>query len=402
MPDAATRTSTRMPSVVYVLAAGTFLMGTSECVVAGLLTEIAVDFGTTVARAGLSITVFAIGMIVGAPVMSGLTIRLSRRVTLAGALVLFAVGHVIVGATHSFDVLLGARFVTALATGAFWSVGSVTVAQTVGPAVAPRALGLVLGGGMLATVLGVPLGSSTAHVVGWRGTFWALAVLAALTAAAVALRVPTDPEGRDTPSIRAELAALADGRLWLTLATCALANAGVLSLYSFISPLVTDRAGLPVSMVPVALLLFGVGALVGNVAGGRFGVAHPFTTIFSALGLTLVASVGIWIASSQPVALLTLFTLLGLVGMSASPVLVSLAIRYGGNAPTLAGAMPTSLFNLGTAVGTGITGAALGTDLGASAPAVVATVFTVLLFVPLGALALRERGHAAGGEHRRG
>lgn len=383
--------TTRMPSVVYVLAAGTFLMGTSEFVVAGLLTEIAVDFATTVARAGLTITVFAVGMIIGAPLMSLLTIRLSRRVTLTGALVVFAVGHVVVGATGSFGVVLGARFVTALATGAFWSVGSVTVAQIVGPAVASRALGLVLGGGMLATVLGVPLGSSTAHAVGWRGTFWALAVLAVVAAIAVSLLVPTDPAGRDVPSVRAELAALVNGRLWLTLGTCALANAGVLSVYSFISPLVTDRAGLPLSMVPVALLLFGAGALVGNVTGGRLGVAYPFTTIFSALGLTLLASAGIWITSAQPVALLAWVTLLGLVGMSASPVLVSLAIRYGGDAPTLAGAMPTSLFNLGTAVGTGITGMALGTGLGASAPAAVGTVFAVLLFIPLGALALRER-----------
>jgi predicted MFS family arabinose efflux permease len=395
-PDAARPTTTRMPLVVYVLAVGTFLMGTSEFVVAGLLTEMAADFGTTVAHAGLSITVFAVGMIVGAPLMTLATIRLPRRLTLSGALILFAAGHVMVAGTGSFDLLLAARFVTALATGAFWSVGSVAAAQTVGPAIASRALGLVLGGGMLATVLGVPLGSSTAHVIGWRGTFWALAAMAVAAAAAVALLVPAESSGRQTPSIRAELAALRDGRLWLTLATCALANAGVLSVYSYVALLITDRAGLPTSMVAVALLLFGVGALVGNVVGGRSGDTRPFATIFTALAVTFVAIAGLWAASSHAMALLALFTVLGLVGMSASPVLVSLAISYGGNAPTLAGAMPTSLFNLGTAVGTAITGAALGTGLGASAPPAVGTVFAALVFVPLGALALRERAPTRG------
>lgn len=386
-----TRKTTRLPLVVYVLAAGTFLMGTSEFVVAGLLTDIGSDFGITVARAGLSITVFAIGMIIGAPLMSLLTIRLSRRLTLTGALVVFAAGHVIVGATGSFDVLLAARFLTALATGAFWSVGSVAAAQTVGPATASRALGLVLGGGMLANVLGVPLGSFSAHVVGWRGTFWALAALALLAAVAVALRVPADPAGRPVPSIRAELAALLNGRLWLALATCALVNAGVLSIYSFISPLITEQAGLPVSVVPLALLLFGVGALVGNIVGGRLGDTRPFAAMFGTLGVTLLASIGLWALASQPGALLALFTLLGLVGLSANPVLVSLAIRYGGDAPTLAGAMPTSIFNLGTAVGTGITGAALDSGMGASAPAVIGSISAVLVFIPLATLALHER-----------
>ena len=385
------RTRTRLPLVVYVLAAGTFLMGSSEFVVAGLLTEIAVDFGTTVARASLSITVFALGMIIGAPLMSLLTIRLSRRLNLTGALMVFAVGHLIVGVTESFAVVLAARFLTALATGAFWSVGSVVAARTVGPATASRALGLVLGGGMLANVVGVPLGSFTAQVIGWRGTFWALAVLAVIAAGAVALLVPADPAGRSVPSIRAELAALRNGRLWLALATCALVNGGVLSIYSFVSPLITERAGLPVSIVPVALMLFGVGALFGNIVAGRLGDVRPFPAMFGALGLSMIAAIGIWALSSQPVALLALFTLLGLVGQSANPILVSLAIRYGGDAPTLAGAMPTSAFNLGTAVGTGLTGAALGGGLGASAPPVVGTISAVLIFIPLGALALLER-----------
>lgn len=381
----------QLPLVIYVLTAVAFLMGTTELVVAGMLTEVASGFNVTTARAGLSITVFAAGMIIGAPMMALLTSNIPRRVTLVAALSLYAIGHLLAAATEVFEIMLAARFLTALGAGAFWAVGSVMAAQTVGPEDTSRALGLVLGGGRLASIGGVPLGSLGGQMVGWRGTFWVLAMLAVIAAVAVASLIPSSPPGRATSSTRAELRALLNGRLWLALAICALINAGVLSIYSYISPLMVERAGLPVSIVPVALMLFGLGALVGTAVGGRLGNTRPFTTTFVTAGVTILAAGGIWAFSNRPAALLALFTLLGLVGLSANPILVSLAIRYGGKAPTLAGAMPTAMFNLGTAAGTGITGAALESGLGVSAPPMIGTISASLVLVPLGVLALLER-----------
>jgi DHA1 family inner membrane transport protein len=168
----------RLPLVVYVLAVGTFLMLTTEFVVAGLLPEIAGDLGTSVSRAGLLITVFAAGMIVGAPAMALLTRRMQQRTTLLLALGVFAVAHVVVAVASSFALLLAARFVAAFAAGAFWSVASVVATRAAGPAASARALGLVGAGGMLANVVGVPLGAFAGQLSGWRGPFWALAVLA--------------------------------------------------------------------------------------------------------------------------------------------------------------------------------------------------------------------------------
>src|ERR1700712_755365 len=142
--------SARLPRVVYVLALGTFLMGTTEFVVAGLLPEIAGDLQVSVARSGMLITVFAAGMIVGAPLMSLLTRRMPQRLTLMLALVVFAAGHVIVALGSSFTVLLAARFLTALATGAFWAVANGAAARAAGPAASSRAMGLVGAGAMLA------------------------------------------------------------------------------------------------------------------------------------------------------------------------------------------------------------------------------------------------------------
>ena len=170
-PAAAGGPPPRLPFVVYVLAVGTFLMLTTEFVVAGLLPEIAGDLQVGVAQAGLLITVFAAGMIVGSPTMALLTRRMPRRVTLMIALVVFAAGHVVVALGDSFPLLLVTRFATAWATGAFWSVASVVATRAAGPAASSRALGLVGAGGMLANVVGVPLGAFAGQLSGWRGPF---------------------------------------------------------------------------------------------------------------------------------------------------------------------------------------------------------------------------------------
>jgi DHA1 family inner membrane transport protein len=148
-------------------------MGTTEFMAAGVLPEIAGDLHVSVARAGLSITVFAIGMIVGAPLMTMLTLRLPKRLTLALALGVFACGHIIAALASTFALLLGARFLTALATGAFWAVANVVATRAAGPSAGSRALGVVGSGAMLANVVGVPLGAVAGQLVGWRGPFWA-------------------------------------------------------------------------------------------------------------------------------------------------------------------------------------------------------------------------------------
>ncbi|MEU6790040.1 MFS transporter [Nonomuraea angiospora] len=396
--DVHERLPTRLPLVVYVLALGTFLMGTTEFVVAGLLPEIAGDLRVDVAQAGLLITVFALGMIVGAPLMAMLTLRLPRRLTLMLALGVFAAGHVVVALGSSFALLLGARFLTALATGAFWAVANVAAARAAGPAAGSRALGVVGAGAMLANVVGVPLGAFAGQLMGWRGPFWALAALAALAAAAIALiarAVPDDGAARDAGSIRSELAALRSGRLWLVLAACATTTGGVLAAYSYISPLLTGRAGLSAGLLPLALVGFGVGALAGSIVGGRLGDARPHTvTIVAAAGATLLL-LAICLLSGYAAVAVLLVALLGFFGLGANPVLMSLAVRFAGRAPVLASALTISAFNFGTAVGSWIAGLALGSSLGTTGPAVVGTAIAALTLIPAIAIALTRRRRSA-------
>ncbi|MDT7800487.1 MAG: hypothetical protein QOI78_3920, partial [Actinomycetota bacterium] len=180
----------RLPAVVWVLAAGTFLMGTTEFVIAGLLPELAGNLGVSVSQAGLLITAFAIGMIIGSPTMALATLRLPQRRTLVLALVVFSLGHVAAALSGSFAIVLAARVVTALATGAFWAVGFVVATTAAGPRDSTRAIGVMMGGLTLANVIGVPLGTLLGQQVGWRATFGVVSVIGLVAIAAIAKLVP--------------------------------------------------------------------------------------------------------------------------------------------------------------------------------------------------------------------
>jgi MFS transporter, DHA1 family, inner membrane transport protein len=255
-------TGTRLPRVVWVLAAGTFMLGTSEFMIAGLLPEVALAMRVSVARAGLLTTVFAVGMIVGSPVMALATRRTENRRTLLAALAVFAGGHIIAAVSASFALLLAARFLTALATGAFWSVAAVVATRTAGPDASARALAVVMGGLTLANVIGVPAGAAVGHLVGWRGPFWALAVLAAAGAVAISRLVPA----------------------------------------------------------PVVLIGFGAGALAGTVLGGRFGDQRPFTTAITASLATTIVLLLLAVLSSNPTAAVGLVALMALTGFAVNPI----------------------------------------------------------------------------------
>jgi predicted MFS family arabinose efflux permease len=387
----------RLPFVVHVLAVGTFLMLTTEFVVAGLLPEIAGDLQVSVAQAGLLITVFAVGMIVGAPTMAVLTRGMPQRLTLVLALAVFAAGHLVVALGSSFPLLLGARFGTAWATGAFWAVASVVATRAAGPGASSRALGLVGAGGMLANVVGVPIGALAGQLSGWRGPFWALAVLALAAVPLIARHVPREEGPQQSVSLRSELGALRSGRLWLVLAACATTTGGVLSVYSYVSPLLTDRAGIATGWVPLVLVGFGVGSLVGTVLGGRLGDARPHATTILVAGATTVVLLALCLLSAHPVPTVLLVALLGLLGLSANPVLSSLSVRFAGVAPTLGVAMSVAAYNLGTAVGSWLAGLTLDSGLGALGPAAVGTVIAALTLAPTVAIALRHRDRATTG-----
>lgn len=384
-----------IPFVIYALALGVFLMGTTEFVVAGLLPQIAADMDVSVAQAGLSITVFAIGMILGSPLMALATLRISPRTTLVAALAVFALGHVLVALSSSFAIMLGARFLTAIATGAFWSVSTVVTLRTAPAHAVTRSVGIVNGGGMLATVLGVPLGAFAGQLVGWRGTFWGLAILALAALVLIWRQVPAGgaaPKG--SVSIPRELSALRSVRLWLVLLASAGATGGTLAAYSYIAPILLDRTGIAEGLIPLVLAGFGVGSLVGSLVGGWIGDSRPFHALIIAPAVTIAILLVLCLAAGSALPTIVLVALLGLFGLGANPVLMAFAVRLGKHAPTLASALSVAAFNAGTAVGSWIGGRTLETELATNGPLLVGAAIAAIGLVAAVSLTVLLKGRA--------
>ncbi|KAJ1684634.1 hypothetical protein LUZ63_020389 [Rhynchospora breviuscula] len=329
-------------------------------------------------------------MIIGAPLMPMATLRVPRRVTMVVALLAFAAAHVVAAVTTSFAVLLVSRFLAALATGTFWALAAVVAAALVGPQRSSTALGVVLGGGDAGQRRRRPgrrvrrAGRRPARPVRGAGR------------ARRHHRPRRGPHrrhherhpGRGEPAVgpsRARHAALGE----------AVGDPGDVRRGQRRRPVGLQlrlagahRPCRPGRLAhPFALVLFGVGAFVGNLLGGRAGERRPHRAMAITVSVSVVAMAALLVLSTLVVPSLIAFAVLGLVGLFANPVLVSLAVRYGGAGATLPSAMATSAFNAGTAVGTAITSTLLGTGLGALSAPVVGLVFGVLAFVPLAVLA---------------
>jgi predicted MFS family arabinose efflux permease len=276
--------------------------------------------------------------------------------------------------------------VTAIAVGAFWAVGAAVATGAAGPLARARAMGVMVGGLTLANVIGVPLGTAFGEALGWRGPFWILAGLAVVAMPVIARQVPAGG-GRAHLSARAEIAALRQVRVWVVFLATALFEAGMIASYSYVSPLLTTRAGLPEKFIPLVLLGFGAGALLGTMTGGRFGDRRPFGTAIPAAVLTacVLAATALW-ASNVPAAA-TLVVLLGATAFAATPILVAQALHAASDAPTLVSALATSAFNIGNAGGSWLGGLALSTSLGLRGPALTGLVLTLASMAPLTLLA---------------
>ncbi|MFD2474727.1 Cmx/CmrA family chloramphenicol efflux MFS transporter [Amycolatopsis silviterrae] len=368
-----------MPLAVFVLGLSIFALGTSEFMITGLLPGMAADLGVSIPDAGLLISAFAVGMVVGAPLLAVGTIRLPRRTTLLGLLVVFSAAHVIGAVSDGYGVLFATRVVSALACAGFWAVAASTTVNLVPEAKRGQALAVLVGGLTVANVVGVPAGTLLGQHAGWRSAFWAVAALSVVAAIAVLAAVPRTTTETEAPRIAEELKVFRRSRLWLALGVIALLQAMVFATFSYLAPLLVSVAGLPESGVPVVLALFGGGAVIGIFAGGKLADTHPFATLYGSLGIAVAALVALAFATNAVVAV-TAVLVLGAAGFAANPALNVRAYAVAGGSSTLVGASTTSAFNVGNTVGPWLGGTTISAGLGFSSVAWVS--------VALGALAL--------------
>ncbi|MFF8381330.1 Cmx/CmrA family chloramphenicol efflux MFS transporter [Streptomyces sp. NPDC015661] len=360
-----------MPLPLFLLAVAVFAMGTSEFMLAGLLPDIASDLDVSVGTAGTLTSAFAIGMIVGAPLMAGLARNWPGRSSLLGFVLVFLADHVMGAATSSFPTLVVCRVAAALAYAGFLAVALTTATTLVPPDKKGRALAVLLSGTTVATIAGVPGGSVLGTLLGWRATFWAVAALCLPATIGIVKGIPAGRVRQSAaggPALRSELAQLKRPRLLLVMLLGATVNAATFAGFTFLAPVVTDTAGLGDLWISVALVLFGTGSFAGVTVAGRLADRYPGSVIGISGPLLLIGWPALAVLADRPVALLALVFVQGALSFALGSTLITRVLYEAAGAPTMAGSYATAALNVGAAIGPLLAAATLSTAVGDLGP----------------------------------
>ncbi|MBU8819923.1 MFS transporter [Mycolicibacterium goodii] len=362
---------------VFALALGGFGIGTAEFVAMGLLPDIASGFGITEPTAGHVISAYALGVVVGAPVLAAVTARVPRRALLLGLMAVFTLGNVASMFAPSYPTLVIARFVAGLPHGAYFGVAALAAAHLMGPANRAKAVAHVLSGLTIATVLGVPMASWLGQVLGWRSAFGLVVFVGVLTLTALWFWLPEQLRTMHVSSPLTELGALRRPQVWLAVLVGMIGFGGMFAVYTYISTTMTDVAGLSRGLVPLALMVFGLGMVIGNLLGGRLADISVIRALYVSLG-SLGMLLAVFVAAShQPwSALLVLFGI-GVAGSAVGPALQTRLMDVARDAQTLAAALNHSALNIGNATGAWVGGLVIAAGFGYTAPAAAGAALAV-------------------------
>ncbi|MDB5612270.1 MAG: efflux protein [Bradyrhizobium sp.] len=383
-----------MPIAVYALTAGAFGIGTTEFIIMGLLLQVAADMHVSVSAAGLLVSGYALGVFVGAPVLTLATRRMPRKAVLLALMAIFTLGNAACALAPGYGWLMAARVLTSLAHGTFFGVGSVVATGLVAQDKRASAISTMFVGLTVATLLGVPFGAWLGLLLGWRAVFWAVAVIGVVAFAILAVFVPGNVGHNEEPtSLRDEMAVLGRPQVQLGLAVTVFGFAGLFTVFTYIQPILTHISGFSQSAVSPVLLVFGAGLSVGNVLGGRFadrGLTRALIGTLAGLAVVLIAlAPGLWTKIS-------VVPLLGLLGVVAFATVAPLQLRVLEKAGTagqnLASSLNIAAFNLGNALGAWVGGITIDVGLGfAALPLVAAAITSLGLVVALWSLHLDRR-----------
>lgn len=378
---------------VLALAMGGFAIGTTEFVSMGLLPQLAHGIEISIPTAGHVISAYALGVVVGAPLIAFFGARLPRRGLLITLMAVFAVGNAVSAMVDSYPSMLLARFVSGLPHGAYFGVASLVAADLARPGRKGRAVSLVMLGLAVSNVLGVPAATWLGQHAGWRSAYLLVAVLGAITVALVLTFVPHHP-GTPEASRRGELRAFRDPQVLLTLLAGAIGFGGIFSMYTYIAPTVTEVAGLPEDRVPVYLLLFGLGMVVGTWLAGRLADWSIMRSLV--IGATLMGVLlAVFTRTSEwfVPGLVTVF----LLQVFASVLVVNLQMRLmhvAGEAQTIGAAMNHASLNIANALGAWLGGVVVAAGYGYRAPAWVGVGLSAAGLAVIGVSAALQRAQS--------
>ncbi len=397
----------RVRLALLALALGGFAIGCTEFVAMGLLPNIARQLIPTAyavspsganAQAGLLVSAYAAGVVVGAPTIAALSARFARKTLLLWLLVAFTVTTVASAVLPTFGLVLAARFLAGLPHGAYFGVAALVAASLMGPNTRGRGIALVLGGLTVANILGVPSITLLGQAAGWRVAYLAVAAIFALTFVAVLVVVPKQP-GDPAATVRRELSIFARPQVWFALGIGAIGFGGFFAVYTFIAPIVTSVAGLPESFVSIVLVLAGVGMTVGNFIGGYVADHALKRGVFVFFGILLLTFAGLALTGSNPVSVFVGVFLIGVASSGLSPCIQTRLMNVAGDSQTLAAAVNHASLNIGNSIGAALGGVVVAAGLGYLASTWIGLVLCVLgVLLAITSFGVERRNlHRAGG-----
>jgi DHA1 family inner membrane transport protein len=343
-------TSRHVGLALLALATGGFAIGTTEFVTMGLLPQIADGVHISIPAAGHIVSAYAIGVVVGAPVIAALGARTGRKRLLLGLMAVFVVGNILSAVANSYELLMAARFLTGLPHGAFFGIGAVVGASMVPVNRRAWAVSMMMVGLPVANILGVPATTLLGQRFGWQLPFVAVGILGLLTLVAVWFWIGPQPVGNDV-NVRSELSALAKPQVWMALLVGMVGFGGMFATYSFITPTMTDLAGFSEAAVTIVLAVYGVGMTGGTLVGGRLADRALMPSLYGGLvAVTVVLATFGWLAHSKAGALVGVFAL----GFSASILIPALQTRLmdvAHEGQSLAASLNHSTLNVANALG---------------------------------------------------
>ncbi len=385
----------RLNWVIFALALGGFCMGTTEFIAMGLIQEIASNLNITVPQAGYFISAYALGVVIGAPLIAIISAKVPRKTMLLLLMLFYALANLVTTFAENSSMLLLSRFVAGLPHGAYFGIASLIAAELAGPHKRATAIAQIMLGLTIATVIGVPLATWLGQHFGWRAGFLLSTILAVISLLGMLLYVPKLTV-KATASIKTELAGLKNINMWLTLAVGSIGFGGLFAVYSYVSPILTEYTQADISMVPIALAVLGVGMVIGGLVAGKLADINLNRTM---IGVLICSTCSFVLANFMMgelyTALLALF-LIGVTVIGLGGTLQTRLMDIAGEAQTLAASLNHSAFNLANALGAFLGGWVIQQQMGWLAPIWVGIVMSLIgLVLLLITLAYEKKSAAA-------
>ncbi|WCE06716.1 MFS transporter [Pseudomonas sp. JBR1] len=383
----------RINPPLLALATGAFGIGVTEFAPMGMLPGIAADLGVSIPAAGLLVSAYALGVLIGAPLMTLTTGRIPRRQLLIGLMAIFTLGNLMSALATDYTSLLIARVVTSLNHGAFFGVGALVAASVVAPDRRAGAVAAMFMGLTLATIGGVPLATWFGELLGWRQAFWGIAGLGLLTMAALWFALP-NVALPPSDGVLAEIRVLGRPPVLAALGLTVVGSGAMFTVFTYIAPILASETHGSTAFITAMLVLFGVGLTLGNLWGGKAADKSIDRTLIASLSLLILVLLAFTVLMRWPLPAAVAILLWGIASFALVPPLQMRVMDAAKDAPNLASAVNIGAFNLGNALGAALGGAVISAGLGYPAISLAGAGMAALGLLMV--LALAWRGRATG------